>query len=67
MAVIGAFYYLRIVRLMYFDEPLDHSPINNPQEMNMLLSVNALGLLAFGLMPQHLMDVCAYAIAHSLQ
>ncbi len=67
MAVIGAFYYLRIVKLMYFDEPTDHSPIINPPEMNMLLSVNALGLLFLGIMPQRLMDICAYAIAHSLQ
>ena len=67
MAVIGAFYYLRIVKLMYFDEPADHSPIINPPEMNMLLSVNALGLLFLGIMPQRLMDICAYAIAHSLQ
>ena len=67
MAVIGAFYYLRIVKLMYFDEPTEHAPINNPPEMNMLLSVNALALLALGIMPQRLMDICAYAIAHSLQ
>jgi len=67
MAVIGAFYYLRIVKLMYFDEPTDNTPINNPPEMNMLLSVNALGLLALGIMPQRLMDICAYAVAHSLQ
>ena len=67
MAVIGAFYYLRIVKLMYFDEPVDHSPINNPLEMNILLSLNALALLVFGLMPQGLMDMCAYAIGHSLQ
>ncbi len=67
MAVIGAFYYLRIVKLMYFDEPADKTPINNPPEMNMLLSVNSLGLLAIGIMPQRLMDICAYAIAHSLQ
>jgi NADH-quinone oxidoreductase subunit N len=67
MAVIGAFYYLRIVKLMYFDEPTDNAPIYNPPEMNILLSVNALGLLALGIMPQRLMDICAYAIAHSLQ
>ena len=67
MAVIGAFYYLRIVKLMYFDEPADRSPIINPPEMNMLLCINALGLLVLGLMPQRLMDICAYAIAHSLQ
>jgi NADH-quinone oxidoreductase subunit N len=67
MAVIGAFYYLRIVKLMYFDEPTDNTPINNPPEMNILLSLNALALLALGIMPQRLMDMCAYAVAHSLQ
>jgi len=67
MAVVGAFYYLRIVKLMYFDEPLDNSPIVNHVEMNMVLSVNALGLLALGMMPQRLMEICAYAITRSLQ
>jgi len=67
MAVVGAFYYLRIVKLMYFDEPQDNSPIVNHVEMNMVLSVNALGLLALGMMPQRLMEICAYAITRSLQ
>lgn len=67
MAVIGAFYYLRIVKLMYFDEPKDRKPINNPTEMNLLLSLNALALLLLGLFPQRLMDICAYAISHSMQ
>jgi NADH-quinone oxidoreductase subunit N len=52
---------------MYFDEPQDHSPIAAPADMNMILSVNALGLLVLGLMPQRLMDICAYAITRSLQ
>jgi len=67
MAVIGAFYYLRIVKLMYFDEPLDHTPIVNHGEMNVVLSLNALGLLALGIMPQRMMEICAYAITRSLQ
>jgi len=67
MAVVGAFYYLRIVKLMYFDEPVDHTPIRGQADMNMVLSVNALGLLALGLMPQRLLDICGYAIMRSLQ
>lgn len=67
MAAVGAFYYLRVVKLMYFDEPEDHSPIVSHPEMNMVLSVNAVGLLILGLMPQRLMDICAYAIVRSLQ
>ena len=36
-------------------------------DVKVLLSINAVGLLLLGLMPQHLMDICAYAISHSLQ
>jgi NADH-quinone oxidoreductase subunit N len=67
MAVVGAFYYLRIVKLMYFDDAVDHTPINAQADMNMVLSVNALGLLVLGLMPQRLLDLCGYAIMRSLQ
>jgi NADH-quinone oxidoreductase subunit N len=67
MAVIGAYYYLRVVKLMYFDEPQDNTPIAATADVNIVLSVNALGLLLLGLMPQRLMDICAYAITYSLQ
>ena len=67
MAVIGAFYYLRIVKLMYFDEPQDHTPITSPLDMKIVLSINAFALLGLGLMPQQLMNICAYAITSSLQ
>ena len=67
MAVIGAFYYLRIVKLMYFDEPKDRKAIDAPMEMKLMLSLNAFGLLLLGLFPQRLMDICAYAISHSMQ
>lgn len=66
MAVIGAFYYLRVIKLMYFDEPADHHPIQVPADMRAVLSVNAFALLIFGLMPQGLMSLCAYAIVRSL-
>ena len=66
MAVIGAFYYLRIVKLMYFDEPKDKAAIKSTPEMRWALSLNALALLGFGLMPQWLMNRCAYAITLSL-
>jgi NADH-quinone oxidoreductase subunit N len=67
MAVVGAFYYLRVVKLMYFDDPQDTSPIAPQADMNMVLSINALALLALGIMPQRLMDICSYAISNSLQ
>ncbi|PKO24982.1 MAG: NADH-quinone oxidoreductase subunit NuoN [Betaproteobacteria bacterium HGW-Betaproteobacteria-8] len=66
MAAVGAFYYLRVVKLMYFDEPLDNSPIDAPTGMRVMLGINALGLLALGLMPQILMGISAYAIFNSI-
>lgn len=66
MAVVGAFYYLRVIKLMYFDEPVDHHPIQVPADMRAVLSVNAFALLLIGLMPQGLMTLCAYAIVKSL-
>lgn len=65
MAVVGAFYYLRVVKLMYFDEPKDHAPISAPFDMRIVLGANALGLLVIGLMPQKMMEFCYYAIAAS--
>ena len=67
MAAVGAFYYLRIVKLMYFDEPQDHAPITPSPDMALVLGVNGMAILVLGLMPQRLMELCAYAIAHSLQ
>lgn len=66
MSVIGAFYYLRIVKLMYFDEPLDATPIQAQPDMSVLLSINALAVLALGIMPQSLMTLCANAIKNML-
>ena len=62
LSVIGAYYYLRIVKLMYFDEPLDSTPIQAQPDMSVLLSINALALLAIGILPQPLMALCVNAI-----
>ncbi len=61
-SLIGAFYYLRIVKLMYFDEPTDLTPVEGPREMRTLLSANGLALLAIGILPQPLMQICFVAI-----
>ncbi len=67
MAAIGAFYYLRIVKLMYFDAPKDNTPISAPVDMQLVLSINAVALLLLGIMPQTLMQICGVAIVTSLQ
>ncbi|MFZ6870829.1 NADH-quinone oxidoreductase subunit NuoN [Undibacterium sp. Di27W] len=66
-SLIGTFYYLRIVKLMYFDEPLDHSPIAASTDMRMVLSVNGLLVLVLGLMPGSLMTACVNAISNTLK
>ena len=66
MAVIGAFYYLRVIKLMYFDDPLDHHPIEAPIDMRIVLSFNALALLVVGIMPERLIEICIYTITSSL-
>ncbi|MEI8035393.1 MAG: NADH-quinone oxidoreductase subunit NuoN [Betaproteobacteria bacterium] len=65
-SLIGAFYYLRIVKVMYFDEPVDTSVIAPRNDAKWLLTINALALLFFGLMPQSLMVLCANSILGSL-
>ena len=67
MSVIGAFYYLRVVKLMYFDAPLDHSPIVAGHAMRTLLGANAFTVLLLGLLPgTGLMGLCLSAIQRSL-
>ncbi|MDD3353849.1 NADH-quinone oxidoreductase subunit NuoN [Zoogloea sp.] len=66
MSLIGAFYYLRVVKLMYFDEPTDSTPLTATADMRVLLSMNGVAVAALGLMPQALMSLCAYALLASL-
>src|SRR6266567_466741 len=64
-SLIGAFYYLRVVKLMYFDEPVDIAPIAARGDTRILLSVNGLALLMLGIFPQNLMGWCVLALRHS--
>jgi NADH-quinone oxidoreductase subunit N len=65
-SLIGAFYYLRIVKLMYFDEPETDALILPQSDIKLLISANGLAVLAFGLFPQSLIALCAYAIQQSI-
>jgi NADH-quinone oxidoreductase subunit N len=60
-AVIGAFYYLRIVKLMYFDEPEDHALITAPVDFRAVLTVNGVGVLALGIFSGGLISLCVSA------
>jgi NADH-quinone oxidoreductase subunit N len=66
LSLVGAFYYLRIVKVMYFDEPTDATPVTASGEARALLSVNALAVLGLGILPGGLMALCTRAIIQSL-
>ena len=61
-AVIGAFYYLRVVKFMYFDEPADERKISVPLDMSVALGVNGLLIIVLGILPGSLLDWCVFAI-----
>ncbi len=62
MSLIGAFYYLRVVKVMYMDEAAETASLSMAAVGRVALSVCALCLLLFGLMPRTLMDWCVYAL-----
>ncbi|MDD4880214.1 MAG: NADH-quinone oxidoreductase subunit NuoN [Gallionellaceae bacterium] len=68
-SLIGAYYYLRIVKLMYFDAPASSEtiPVSHAGDARMLLSANGLAILLLGILPQPLMTLCAYSIQMSLR
>ncbi len=68
MSLIGAFYYLRVVKLMYFDAPAaDLPPVASSCRMSGgLLSANALSLALFGLFPAALLQVCTVVVQVSM-
>ncbi|WP_255580942.1 NADH-quinone oxidoreductase subunit NuoN [Caballeronia sp. dw_276] len=65
-SLVGAFYYLRIVKLMYFDAPTDASPIVADNLKRALLAFNGLAVLVLGIVPGPLMNACLTAITHTL-
>ena len=66
MSLVGAFYYLRVVKVMYFDAPLTTTTISAPLDVRMVLTLNGALLLVLGLFPGGLMSLCADAIMRSL-
>ena len=62
MSVVGAYYYLRIVKLMYFDEPTMTGPVEAKIAVRLMLSLNGLAILALGLYPGVLLRLCELVI-----
>ena len=60
-SIIGAFYYLRVVKVMYFDKPIDERPLLSSMDTQVAMSINGLAMLAFGLFPAALLGACRTA------
>jgi NADH-quinone oxidoreductase subunit N len=63
MSLVGAFYYLRLVKVMYFDQPTQTAPIEATFDVRSVLSINGALVLVLGIVPGGLMALCAQAIA----
>jgi NADH-quinone oxidoreductase subunit N len=66
MSLIGAFYYLRVVKVMYFDEPVTATTVSAPADVRVVLSINGLLVLLLGIVPGALMALCAQAVKSML-
>ena len=66
LSLIGAFYYLRVVKVMFFDEPTDTAALAAPADAKLVMSLNGIAVLAFGILPGGLMTWCVYAIRQAL-
>ena len=65
-SLVGAFYYLRVVKVMYFDEPVQTQPLAEGRQLRLLLSLNGAAVLVLGLLPGGLMALCAQAVVKTL-
>ncbi len=65
-SLVSAYYYLRVVKLMYFDEPADTEAIEATGGLRLVLSLNGVAVLLLGVLPGPLMAACVYAMTQAL-
>ncbi|HYE40908.1 MAG TPA: NADH:ubiquinone oxidoreductase subunit N, partial [Ramlibacter sp.] len=61
-----AYYYLRVIKVMYFDEPVDTAAISAPADMRVALSLNGIFVLVAGIVPAFLLEACLRAMSATL-
>jgi NADH-quinone oxidoreductase subunit N len=61
-SIIGAFYYIRVIKLMYFDKAASDEPLNANPDMQIAVSVNGLLVLALGIFPGGLLALCSHVL-----
>jgi NADH-quinone oxidoreductase subunit N len=65
-SLVGAFYYIRIVKVMWFDEPADTSPLVVEGDKNLVLALNGVAVVVLGMVPGPLLNACMSAISKTL-
>jgi NADH-quinone oxidoreductase subunit N len=66
-SLVGAFYYLRVVKVMWFDDAVDASPIATPLDMRVVLSLNGILVVILGVLPGPLLAACLSAMTLTLK
>jgi len=66
VSLIGAFYYLRVVKVMWFDAPVDTAPLAAPGDVRFVMTLNGAAMLVFGVLPGGLLELCKVAIRQAL-
>ncbi|MGB8338362.1 MAG: NADH-quinone oxidoreductase subunit NuoN [Burkholderiales bacterium] len=67
LSLVGAYYYLRVVKLMYMDEPIETAPLQPQEDMKLIMSLNGIAIVLLGVLPGPLMSMCQTAIQQSLK
>lgn len=67
MSLIGVFYYLRVIKVMYFDNPITATSVSAPLDVRAVLSVNGALVLILGIVPGGLMALCANAVVQMMK
>lgn len=63
MSVVGAFYYLRVIKYMFFDDPVEPTPVVAPFDVQLGLTLNGAAMIFFGFFPGFIMVACVAAFA----
>jgi NADH-quinone oxidoreductase subunit N len=66
MSLVAAYYYLRVVKVMYFDAPITATTVAAPADVRIVLTINGALVLILGILPGGLMTLCAQAIVKML-
>ncbi|MFN3304462.1 MAG: NADH-quinone oxidoreductase subunit NuoN [Roseateles sp.] len=66
VSLVGAFYYLRVVKVMWFDAATDTAALSAPGDVRLVMTLNGAAMLVFGLLPGGLLELCKHAILRAL-